>query len=380
MALDLHLLATKLRKYREQLEVSIAELAQATGIANDRLTTFEEAAATPTGDEILILADFFRCDYKFFISNDRTAPFEETETLYRKFGGQFSKEDRRAVQDFLFLCECEQDLFSVRGMPKPKKLLFRTERTDAQRAEIAAAKFRQQLGLDFNEVDIDVFDAIRRFGIHVFRRRLRNSTISGLFIMHPMAGKCILVNYTEDVFRQRFTAAHELGHALLDDDQDFVVSFATDQRAQREVRANAFAARFLMPPDFLRAIPEAHTWTEQKILYWAERLHVNPEPLCYALRHARLLQHHQVERFRALKIPSSSKHDPEISPSLPPKSRERIERLLWRGLSSFYVKLCFDAYYQGHISAGRLAEILLADESELKEIAGLYGFALAYAD
>jgi transcriptional regulator with XRE-family HTH domain len=107
MALDVKLLANKLRRYREQLAVSITELEQSTGIERNRLARFEAAEATPTGDEILILADFFRCDYKFFISNERTAPFEETETLYRRFGDQFSKEDRRSVQDFLFLCECE---------------------------------------------------------------------------------------------------------------------------------------------------------------------------------------------------------------------------------------------------------------------------------
>lgn len=188
------------------------------------------------------------------------------------------------------------------------------------------------------------------------------------------------MNYNEDVFRQRFTVAHELGHALLDDDQDVVVSFTGDQKSQREARANAFAARFLMPTDFLRAIPQSNVWSEEKVLDWAERLRVNPEPLCYALRHARLLRHDQVEAFKTLKIPRSSKLDPEMPQALTPHSRERMQQLLWRGMSNSYVSLCFDAYNQGHVSAGRLAEMLLADESELREVAELYGLTLAYAD
>jgi hypothetical protein len=57
-----------------------------------------------------------------------------------------------------------------------------------------------------------------------------------------------------------------------------------------------------------------------------------------------------------------------------------MQQLLWRGMSNSYVSLCFDAYNQGHVSAGRLAEMLLADESELREVAELYGLTLAYAD
>jgi len=34
------------------------------------------------------------------------------------------------------------------------------------------------------------------------------------------------VNYSEDVYRQRFTAAHELAHAIFDSDDSAVVSFA----------------------------------------------------------------------------------------------------------------------------------------------------------
>jgi len=85
--------------------------------------------------------------------------------------------------------------------------------------------FVAYLGLSFNELDTNIYDAVRKLGIHIFRPRLKNSNISGLCIHHPRAGSCILVNYGEDTFRQRFTAAHKLGHALLDAETDFVVSF-----------------------------------------------------------------------------------------------------------------------------------------------------------
>lgn len=57
--------------------------------------------------------------------------------------------------------------------------------------------------------------------------------------------------------RQRFTLAHELGHLLAGDSQgvwiDRDVMAESTRRDHAEMRANAFAAAFLMPDDLLRA-------------------------------------------------------------------------------------------------------------------------------
>jgi transcriptional regulator with XRE-family HTH domain len=123
MAIDLNTLGSKLAKYRGQLKEPIIELASATGIDAARLTAIEAGRVEPTGDEVLILADHYRCDFKFFISNEQVAPFEQTETLYRAHGSDFTKEDRRAIQDFLYLCETEDFLMRELGHP-PKVFSF----------------------------------------------------------------------------------------------------------------------------------------------------------------------------------------------------------------------------------------------------------------
>ena len=110
MPIDLRLLGSKFGKYRAQLQESLLDVASSTGIDVDRLTQIEGGTVEPTGDEVLILADHYRCDFKFFISNEQVAPFEQIETLYRAHGSDFSKADRRAVQDFLYLCETEDFL------------------------------------------------------------------------------------------------------------------------------------------------------------------------------------------------------------------------------------------------------------------------------
>ena len=86
MPIDQQLLGQKLQRYRNQFSRTLAEVSEATGINQERLQAFEAGTTTPSGDEILIFADYYMCDYKFFISNEKLAPFEETETMFRRYG------------------------------------------------------------------------------------------------------------------------------------------------------------------------------------------------------------------------------------------------------------------------------------------------------
>jgi Zn-dependent peptidase ImmA (M78 family) len=201
-----------------------------------------------------------------------------------------------------------------------------------------------------------------------------------LYLNHPSAGKCVLINYSEDVYRQRFTASHEAGHAILDVEEDFVVSFEKwDKSDLVEVRANAFAANFLVPPEFIRHLPKLQ-WTESAIVDWANRLRVNVEVLLISLQREGQLDKATAAQFRGLKIPWSAKIDPELPLTLSESARRRKTELLRRGLSSYYVVLCFESYNRHLISAGRLAEMILADEADLKEIGTLYGWSPKHGD
>jgi Zn-dependent peptidase ImmA (M78 family) len=189
------------------------------------------------------------------------------------------------------------------------------------------------------------------------------------------------VNYVEDVYRQRFTAAHEAGHAFLDDDKDVVVSFATgDSSSLSEIRANTFAARFLMPPDSLQAIPYAMDWSDSKVIDWIARLKVSTAALAISLKDAGLVDDAMAAKIRAVKVPTNDKLDSELPLDLSPGPRARKETLLRRGLSDIYVGLCFEAYERNVITAARLAEMLLVSPQEVQSTAKLYGRMLINGD
>ena len=151
MSFDLSLFGSKLRRYRNQFDSSLDDVSNSTGIPAGVLALLEDGKKRPTGDEILILADYYKCDYQFFISNEKLAPFEQTETMFRKYGDEFSKVDRWAVQEFLFLCECEE--FLLRLIPRIKSKAFKFHKTGTYfkgHGEKAAAKLRTHLNYSAN--------------------------------------------------------------------------------------------------------------------------------------------------------------------------------------------------------------------------------------
>ena len=381
MGIDLKSLGTKLAQYRNQLTESVGEVAAATGIDEARLSKIEGGASEPTGDEVLILADHYRCDYKFFISNEQVAPFKQTDALYRAHEGDFSKADRRAIQDFLYLCETEAFLMQEMGQTT-LPFSFSTDDGNFKRnGEAAAAALRSTLNLSEAQVPADVYGEFRKVGVHVFRRKLGNSNISGLFVKHPVAGNCALVNLSEDIYRQRFSATHEMAHAVFDSDEEASVSFERQQGLDlREVRANRFASCFLLPPVVLRKLPEPSLWSEDEAQKWAKEFRVSCQALGVALKGAGLVDDQTSGRIRGFRVPRDAKVDPELPQDFTPMQRTRKQRLLELGLSDFYVGLCFDAFRAGAISVGRLAEALLSSRSELIEIAAVYGRALHGTD
>lgn len=377
MAINLRLLGSKLAKYREQLQESHDDVSASTGIDVTRLVQIETGQTEPTGDEILILSDHYRCDFKFFISNEQVAPFEQTETLYRAYGSDFTKADRRAIQDFLYLCETEDFLMHELGQTANSFVFLPSGDYLRGHAEAAAAELRLVMGHSDNQVPRDVYAEFRSVGVHVFRRKLGNSNISGLFIAHPVAGKCALINCSEDIYRQRFSAAHEMAHAIFDADQGVSVSFERPDRSDLlEVRANRFASCYLMPPAFLSKLPDPNKWSDSDATSWANNLRVSCSALAIALRDAKLINQAVYNRISRLRVSREAKIDPELPETLNATQRLRKTQLLERGLSDYYVSLCFDAYGTGIISQGRLTEALLCSQAELLELANLYGRTL----
>ncbi|UXD71079.1 ImmA/IrrE family metallo-endopeptidase [Sphingobacterium faecium] len=374
--LDLRLLGKKLLGCRSRLEYSMCEVVNGTGINQKRLIDLENGLLEPTGDEILILADFFKEDYKFFISNQQSSASENTEILYRQFGNEFSKEDRRRIQEFLYLCECEADIWEL--LKKNKKIYNLPPRiqSPSREADEIATAIRTFLGYNNEDLLQNIFDDFRKLGLHIFRRELTNSNISGLFIQHPIAGKCILINYSEDLYRQNFTLAHEVAHSIFDTNATYNVSFSKTGDDLKERRANRFAASFLMPERGIKKFTISK-WTDQLLIELAKQFRVSIIALLYRLLSLKLLNKTEFEFFKKLKLSHSLKEDPELK-GLSEKIIIAKSEILKKGLSTTYVRECHEAYANSIISQSRLAEMLLIPEEELRDLLALFNLKLIY--
>lgn len=381
MAFSIPVFSRKLQSLRNEHVQDLDTVATATGIPSTRLRDLEEGVAQPTGDEVLILADFYKRDFRFFLNDDAPDNAEKIGVLFREHGGELRPADRMAIAEFSYLCSCQAFLEQglSRGALHPGFYFRATGTYYKGQGERCARELRRHLGLAKNEVVRDVYEAMRQMGFKVFRRRLENSNISGLFMRHPVAGPCVLVNLADGQARQRFSAAHEWGHGLLDNKVITLSKVAelTNSDDMVELRANTFASCFLMPPDLLRS-GNPQRWTDpREIATWAERMRVSVPALLSALVNAKILTREQREAIRSQVPRVPEPVDPELE-GLNQVQAARKAELLARGLSTTYVNLALDAYSEGHISRGLLGEMLLASSGELPEIARAFGRSLRH--
>ena len=121
------------------------------------------------------------------------------------------------------------------------------EQDPIKRAEEAAGKARQRLGLGEKEPIHDLCGLLESAGVKVYPIVSASEGFFGLSVGIEDGGPAVIVNVWDRISVERwiFTAAHELGHLILHHDA-FNVNDDKEDRAQEE-EANCFASHFLMP-------------------------------------------------------------------------------------------------------------------------------------
>jgi Zn-dependent peptidase ImmA (M78 family) len=202
--------------------------------------------------------------------------------------------------------------------------------------------------------------------------------------MHPRAGISVLVNYDEDLYRQLFSAAHEYAHVLFDREhvshQGQIVSYKYSTSDLVELRANSFAAEFLLPVAALDRYPRPRDAqsTANLIRTVALDYRTNAETVAIALREANWITERTLSSFqkvRPVTIRQREKTDPDVPPDLTPAQTERRLLATERGVSSYYLDLLRRALVQDVISFGRFAEMLEMDVEQAREFVIAAGLA-----
>jgi Zn-dependent peptidase ImmA (M78 family) len=173
-----------------------------------------------------------------------------------------------------------------------------------------AVRLQRELGLE-SKIEqtpgcIDVFAAIVQLNIPLMFKPLQG--LLGAYLPKPNPG--ILVSTERNLSIQRFTGAHELGHAYMKhdgslDDQAMLdrAPFGSHSYDSNEAAADAFAASFMIPRWLLEIHAGRHNWTAHSLLdpltayQMSLRVGASYDATCRSIKHHGIIDSRGMEKL-----------------------------------------------------------------------------------
>ncbi len=389
--MDLKDLGHRLRSARESRGLSQQVTADAVGVSRSAITQMELGNRSVSTLELSRLAECFRLPVKYFF--DKSAEDEDVlVALYRMSPGlQHVHAFSDQVGHCLSLCREGVSLkrtLGVEGYTGPPEFDIQPPRSIGEainQGDMVANHERRRLGIGDAPVH-NMSELIVSQGIWASDAELPRE-ISGLYLNHKSLGIAIVVNAEHSRGRKQFSYAHEYAHALLDRNGIVAVSSRDNSKDLIEVRANAFAASFLLPSEgvnevlrslnislpfqrvqilydaasggrlegVIRSVPSAKGITYKDIAKIAQRFGVSYQAALYRLKSLKIVNDKEMEKQMALEecgrqfLEALSDYECVESRA----AGQRSDRELRFEVAS----LAIDAYKREGISRGRLLEL-----------------------
>ena len=298
----------KLKKAREEINLSQGAFAKVLGLSSEYISLLEAGKRTPSLDTLRRLAVFLNKDISYF--------FEEKEIGFAGLFGDKGLDDRmkKVLKSFRTYCEEYLRLEELTGRRLELAPLY-----SHLSPERLADEERRRLALGDGPIR-DVFGLIEMNGLRVLRLPIpEDSKVSGLFIfLEEKKAAFALINSAEPTGRQAFIAAHEYCHYLKDrlespiiDNPDVYIDEYASLYHPREPFAQAFAARFLMPPARVREIAAKEfaggRLSFEDVLYLKRYFGVSTAAMLRSLRNLGLLGRAKFEDYFKLEASGREK-------------------------------------------------------------------------
>jgi Zn-dependent peptidase ImmA (M78 family)/transcriptional regulator with XRE-family HTH domain len=255
-------LAVRLKAARENAGLTQQEVAEEVGMTRLAVVRIEAGKRVVNSLELAEMARLYGRGISEFL---KEGVFEEDPlvALFRAApdyaeDGQLRRELLRCVD----LCREAANLERLLGLSPSSTFLVNYELgTPSSRWE-AIKQGRYLAGQERNRLDLgassvwEIADIIARQGVRVTEYEMPDA-VSGLFFHSEDTGFAIVINRRHSRSRRLFSYAHEYCHLLADRDRFGGISHAGNRSELAEVRANAFAAHFLMPESGVRSFLKA---------------------------------------------------------------------------------------------------------------------------
>jgi Zn-dependent peptidase ImmA (M78 family)/DNA-binding XRE family transcriptional regulator len=292
------LIGSRLRKAREETGMNQGAFARAVGLSSEYISLLEAGKRTPSFSTLEKISAFLKKDVSYFFEH-REPPF----TMLLR-GDALTDADRAELGRFRRYCERYLELEEITG----RRLELAPLYTHSSPERLADDE-RRRLGLGTGPIR-DIFAVVEQNGLRLLRLPFpEDSRVSGAFIhLEDKGAAFAVVNSADSPGRQAFTAAHEYGHYLKDrndspvvDPPDVFVDEYVSLYPPREQFAQAFAARFLMPPARVRDIVEREIRPRrvrfEDILYLKRYFGVSTQAMLRTLRNEFLIRRELFEEY-----------------------------------------------------------------------------------
>lgn len=263
-------IGARVRSARVESGLSQADVARALELSQAAVSQLEAGKRSPRVDELAVLSDLFARDLDYFLTPMRV-------------GGDTVGMTFRAATTELPLPELQRAVIrfidEVERQPQPKAIV--AVRSSAP--ETAAREARKRTSHE--RIPVNVKGIAHQLGIGLFFSPLPDALSA--FLLRAGKRAVIGVNSNQHPVRQRFSAAHEIGHFVLSHTDaslfDYAVPATSDGEPpgydpQNEREANIFAAELLMPEESL--IAEAADYSLARL---AKRYEVSQEAMSFRL-------------------------------------------------------------------------------------------------
>lgn len=245
-------LGQRLKQIREAGQITQEAAAKALGVSRPTIAQIEAGNRPINTVQLEKFARLCGKDIEDLISPPAAQPKEATAVLFRMTQELKQPIDQAALEPRIKLLREYTQLEALLGLNAKFAVPVKHELPDPRSVWEAidtgqkmAEDERQRLQLGTRPVK-DMAELLEVQGVRVLDIEM-DEDISGIFMGDPQIGLSIFVNPKHHAFRHAFTLAHEYCHVLADRHRVSVISSGQTEKDLIEVRANAFAAAFLLP-------------------------------------------------------------------------------------------------------------------------------------
>lgn len=364
--------AARLREFREALGLTQAQVAEQMGVHRPTVSEIEAGRRALTAEELYLLAGTYGVSVSEVLSEAPPSADEAAELLALRAEGPQTSGARLALKRFVSDRRAEAELEELLGVQRPAASPIRRDALSPRnvadavaQGESLAALERRQLGLGSDPIP-NVLHLLAAQGVRIGPlRALPEDSIDGVYFESADLGPCVGVNLRSGDStggRAAFTSAHEYAHCILRDRQREIFHLDARGKDLQEVRANAFAAAFLMPKDGVRAYFENKGLLRTTLTHLAagdvvramDFFGVSRTALLFRLRNLNLIRDKVADALADFSVAGVAKAAGVVF-------RER------QYVGTRLPELAIHAWRLGHLTAGRAAELCGLDLHEFRE-------------